>query len=204
MKSRAFNPHRLSFWYHGRLKGIFCFALREPDQAPAYRVQSEFQGFYFSYDDRSPVQKEVKKCSYLRKEVWFSVYREKLTVRALGSCYYITLWLWARGFTSVFHPTHLQHFQSLSVRWYFIVIYKMLRDRWRFNHPKINPTLICSEGAEEGICVRAGRKAAQSSSCGHCLGTEQVKLQQHRPSLFINSLIVWWKERQTLPPFCWC
>lgn len=90
------------------------------------------------------------------------------------------------------------------VCWYFIVIYKMLRERWRFNHPKIKPTVVCREGAEEGICVWAGRKAVQSGPCGHCLGTERFKLQQQRHSWFINSLIVWWKERQTLPQFCWC
>lgn len=38
---------------------MFSLDLRESDQALTYGVQYEFKGFYFSYDDRSPVQKEV-------------------------------------------------------------------------------------------------------------------------------------------------
>lgn len=104
----------------------------------SHRVQSEFQGFYFSYYDRLPVQREVRKCSYLRKEGWSSVYREKLTARAPGSCCDITLWLWAGGFTSVFHPTHLQHLHPWAW-WCFMVIYETLRNGWRFNQPQIKP-----------------------------------------------------------------
>lgn len=164
MEIRAFNLHHLSFWYHKRLKRIFCFALRESDQASVHRVQSEYQGFYFSYHDRLPVQKGVRKCSYLRKGVWSSVYREKLTGRAPGSCYYITLWLWAGGFTSVFHPTHLQHFHP-QVRRYFMVISKMLRDGWRFNHPKIKP---------QSLAVKVQRKGSMSGQAEKLLSQVPV------------------------------
>lgn len=175
MKSRAFNPHRLSFWYHRRLKEIFYFALREPDQAPTYWVQSEFQGFYFSYYDRSPVQKEVRKCSYLRKELWFSVYREKLTVRALGSCYYITSWLWAKRLCLCLSSNAPATLPSPVCGDTSLLFIKCSGIRGDLTTPKIKPTITGSEGAEEGICVRAGREAAQSGSCGHCQGTEHVK-----------------------------
>lgn len=58
-ENETLSLHHLSFWYHTRVKWISCVDLRESDQALTYRVQFEFKGFHFSYDDRSPVQKEV-------------------------------------------------------------------------------------------------------------------------------------------------
>lgn len=156
MKIRAFNLHHLSFWYYKRLKGIFCFALREPDQALDYRVQPEFQGFYFSYYDRSPVQKEVSKCSYLRKEVWSSVYMRSWESELLGAAI-ISHYAFGQEALPLSFMQPTCNTSIPRVWWCFIVIYKMLRGRWRLSHPKIKPGVVCSEGAEEGMCVRAGR-----------------------------------------------
>lgn len=166
MKIRAFNLHRLSFWYHQRLKGIFCFALREPDQTPAYRSSVNSRGFIFllmtdhlsrERSGSAATWEDVWSAVY-RQKLWSAVYRQKLTARALGSCYYITLWLWARAFIylclSSNPPATLPSPGCGDVSLLFINAPGSLE----IAHPKIKLTAICSEGAEEGMCVRAGTK----------------------------------------------
>lgn len=210
MKIRAFNLHHLSFWYHKRLKGIFCFALREPDQAPAYRSSLNSRGFIFlimtdhlsrGRSGGAVTWEDVWSPVY-RQKLWSPVYRQELTGRALGSCYYITLWLWARGFIYLCLSSNPP--ATLPSPWADpSLLFINAPGSLEIAHPKMKPTVICSEGAEEGM-LSGHAQSCSAGSCGHCWGTERVKLQQQRPSLFINSLIVCWKERQTLPPFCWC